>query len=88
MADVFSGKQMVGMHFGNMQRKKIAVVLNKVPRIRGKLTLDIFQKTFRAVDEKMLVSAKEKAKQPVKPNKMIHMRMGNKNVAGLENLLG
>jgi hypothetical protein len=83
VAEVFSGEQVIGVNFENMQRKKVAVVLNKVPRVPGELALDIFQKAFRAVEVQVLIPAKEKAKKPVKPDKMIHMSMGNKNVAGL-----
>ena len=79
---------MFGMNFGDLQDKRVVVVVHQVPGIAGKLTGHMVEKACRAEKRETDPSTQHMTQQAVEADKMIHMGVADEGMADFKKISG
>jgi len=72
------GLNMRGVIFSGFDGQWISI--NQIPGIPAKFALNIFNKARWTMQSKMFATTQGYTNEPIKPDKVIHMRMRNENI--------
>ena len=74
------------MDFRHVQFKVVGVIGDQIPRIGMELVLHVPKEIGRSIETNAPISPQGNPQEMIKTDEMVHVGMGNKNVADLQKL--
>ncbi len=74
------------MHLCDSKREIGLIFIDQIPCIACQFSFHVSEKTGRSKDMEFLFSTQENPQQVVKPDEMIHVRVGHKDVGDFKQI--